>query len=845
MRSGGNRQSDILVSKWFHWILVLMFVFTASGFPAESVSAQTCLGEWDVWGLSGVSSRYSPGASISGSLSYKISNNSDSPGAVAQVLVGLVDDYGHPIDVTCIYDGNPRTCPDYTTGSGHFILTAPSNPGSYRLIAAMDRHYSCSHAAAQFPIQGDQEHLATIEVDGEQPCVGEWDVWGLSGVSSRYSPGASISGSLSYKISNNSDSPGAVAQVLVGLVDDYGHPIDVTCIYDGNPRTCPDYTTGSGHFILTAPSNPGSYRLIAAMDRHYSCSHAKSNFPNQGDQERLTTISVDGGPQYYQLTIRTSGGGNTNPSPGAHEYKKGSRVTITADPDPACEFDHWSGDASGTSSSTTITMDEDKRVYAYFECDGEDCKLTIRAREGGDTDPSPGTYPYKCGTRVTITAKPDPGCHFDHWSGDASGTSTSKAMTIDEDKTVYAYFECEPDDCKLTIRAREGGDTDPSPGTHKYKKGTRVTITAKPDPGCHFDHWSGDASGTSTSKAMTIDEDKTVYAYFECEPDDCKLTIRARDGGTTGPSPGTHTYDCASRVTIRAYPDSDCEFDHWSGDASGTSSSVTITVDEDKTVYAYFDCEPANEVLSLEPPYKTSKSEGKETGFLGAIKAFSLADAFWDGTGICSTISTTFAWQKCVTTSAISFHKAWTAPQSGSQKVECALKLKGDIDLNRLALLAGNSGARGDVLVQYYIFDRELGTICSEGSQLIYSGQRPPDLKKELKGNIAEAVALSIAKLALIGYAPEALEAFKTAVELGEVSAAAKTTSDRVLRDQWNTVVTIESGQFRVTEGNEYGLTLYVYCSSKAAALTAGGASAMTSTTVRINSIKVIPVERR
>ncbi|MDM8000849.1 MAG: cell wall-binding protein, partial [Dehalococcoidia bacterium] len=48
-------------------------------------------------------------------------------------------------------------------------------------------------------------------------------------------------------------------------------------------------------------------------------------------------------------------------------YVAGLPVELTAVPAPLYKFSHWSGDASGTSPVTTITMDSDKTVVAHFE----------------------------------------------------------------------------------------------------------------------------------------------------------------------------------------------------------------------------------------------------------------------------------------------------------------------------------------------------------------------------------------------------------------------------------------------------------------------------------------------
>ena len=56
--------------------------------------------------------------------------------------------------------------------------------------------------------------------------------------------------------------------------------------------------------------------------------------------------------------------------------------------------------------------------------------------------------------------------------------------------------------------------------------------------------------------------------------------------GTVFPSEGT--YKEGSSVTLNATPKGEYLFDRWSGDASGTSSSINIQVDGNKNVVANF-----------------------------------------------------------------------------------------------------------------------------------------------------------------------------------------------------------------------------------------------------------------
>ncbi len=72
-------------------------------------------------------------------------------------------------------------------------------------------------------------------------------------------------------------------------------------------------------------------------------------------------------PTQYTLTINISGQGTTNPVQGrSHIYSDGTQVTVKAIPASGWSFDQWRGNASGTNTSVTITMDSNKNITAYF-----------------------------------------------------------------------------------------------------------------------------------------------------------------------------------------------------------------------------------------------------------------------------------------------------------------------------------------------------------------------------------------------------------------------------------------------------------------------------------------------
>lgn len=85
---------------------------------------------------------------------------------------------------------------------------------------------------------------------------------------------------------------------------------------------------------------------------------------------------------------------------------------------------------------------------------------------------------------------------------------------------------------------------------------------------------------------IPISTDATGYKLCSVKP---LLAIHmTTTSGTTDPVPGTYSYDFGTEVSITATPDSGYQFNEWSGDVSGTTNPITITMDSDKFVKADF-----------------------------------------------------------------------------------------------------------------------------------------------------------------------------------------------------------------------------------------------------------------
>ena len=290
------------------------------------------------------------------------------------------------------------------------------------------------------------------------------------------------------------------------------------------------------------------------------------------------------------LTTISAGNGDvtTNPNPTNGTYVDGTIVSVLANPHAGYQFDGWSGDASGSTNPLSVTMDTDKTYTANFSLIKR--TLTLNAVNGTVTpSPYPTNGTYLNGTVVALTATPDAGYQFDGWSGALTGSTSSVSITMDSAKTVTAMFSLIPAAQRtLTINATNGTvATNPNPINGTYDEGTVVGLTATPAAGYQFDGWSGDASGATASVNVTMDADKTVTATFSLIQR--TLTINATNGTVaTNPNPINGTYDNGTVVGLTATPAAGYQFDGWSGDVSGATASVNVTMDADKTVTATF-----------------------------------------------------------------------------------------------------------------------------------------------------------------------------------------------------------------------------------------------------------------
>jgi hypothetical protein len=103
---------------------------------------------------------------------------------------------------------------------------------------------------------------------------------------------------------------------------------------------------------------------VTTSDTKYACSSGCT-----GTVSSSTTVTGTYTVSKYLLTIASSTGGTTNPAPGSYWYNQGVSVQVSAIASSGYVFDHWEldGQASGTSTSITVTMNKPHNLLAVFK----------------------------------------------------------------------------------------------------------------------------------------------------------------------------------------------------------------------------------------------------------------------------------------------------------------------------------------------------------------------------------------------------------------------------------------------------------------------------------------------
>jgi uncharacterized repeat protein (TIGR02543 family) len=398
---------------------------------------------------------------------------------------------------------------------------------------------------------------------------------------------------------------------------------NVTMLINGHDHTYERTKLMRGRVVVSTPSNvynmsqtPGTVYMTNGLGgapiysmstgqswaaAQYNSTYAYSVIDARTDTCYVTTKNVSGtvidqfkfvyaavGPTYTLSTSATNGSISLNPSGGS--YASGTVVTVTATPNSGYLFGNWSGDLSGSTNPTTITMNANKSVTANFTVAPPNLARgkTATASSAESANPAGNGNDGSTTTRWCASGGTVP----QWWSVDlGSSYNLTGSKVMFESAANYKYkIEVSNDNSTWTLAVDKTASTstaqtqaDNFTGTGRY---VRITYTGLAS-GTWASHYEFEAYGTAGS----------TYT----------LTTSAMNGTITL-NPAGGTYSQGTVVTVTATANSGYAFSSWSGDITGTTNPTTITMNANKSVTANFTVASTNLALK-----KTATASSAET----------------------------------------------------------------------------------------------------------------------------------------------------------------------------------------------------------------------------------------
>jgi len=274
-----------------------------------------------------------------------------------------------------------------------------------------------------------------------------------------------------------------------------------TVVLEAVPAAGSHFISWSGD--LTDPANP----TWIVMDS------AKTMVAGFGLNTHTLTVNGTNG------TVEVNGALKALPWSGP--FSSGEVVDLEAAPVEGHHFVAWSGDLSGPTNPTTITMNGDHVVTAEFAANS--FTLAVSGIHGslnvdGVAEAIPYTAPVDYGQVVNLEAVPDSGYRFTGWSGAITGTTNPVDVSITGNTAITAAFGAGGYTLSLSGiggNVKIDGIEQILPWSGQYDYGTSVTLEPLPDSCTRFGGWSGDLVGVENPATVTLDADKTIAATFD------------------------------------------------------------------------------------------------------------------------------------------------------------------------------------------------------------------------------------------------------------------------------------------------------------------------------------------
>jgi uncharacterized repeat protein (TIGR02543 family) len=216
---------------------------------------------------------------------------------------------------------------------------------------------------------------------------------------------------------------------------------------------------------------------------------------------------------------------------------------------------------------------------------------TVNASPAGGGTVSPGGTNVPAGP-ITVVATNNAGYAFTNWTsnGVVTVSTTNYTFTLNTNVTLVANFtllnnNTNTNNFTYTVSASPAGGGTVSPsGTNAA--GSSITVVATNNNGFIFTNWmsNGVVAVATSNYTFTLNTNVTVVANFLPT---YTLTVNASptNGGSVS---GGGTFPAGSSRTVTATTNGGFEFLGWSGDATGTNPTLSVTVNTNLTITANF-----------------------------------------------------------------------------------------------------------------------------------------------------------------------------------------------------------------------------------------------------------------
>ena len=292
---------------------------------------------------------------------------------------------------------------------------------------------------------------------------------------------------------------------------------------------------------------------------------------------------VTGGGSTPQVTLTTSvspaASGSITRSLTQTTYDQGTVVTLTATPAVGYAFSYWTGDASGSANPLSVTLDTNKSITAVFVPPGptatryeqDNALLTYAGTwsTAANSKYSGGSYisTNRSGSSVIATFT---GTAVSYVAKTAAALGKAK-VTLDDDDPVYVDLYSATAKYKQIVWSATGLDND----SH--------TLVIE---------WSG-TKGKGTGYTINLDALDIVGTLTQAAAAQYSLTttVTPAGSGTITRSLTQSAYDAGTVVTLTAAPADGYVFSYWTGDASGNTNPLAVTMSSNKSITAVFTVE--------------------------------------------------------------------------------------------------------------------------------------------------------------------------------------------------------------------------------------------------------------